>query len=214
MKVLFFKKGTVLEPSLVGWLHLSKAGLRRSVQKMAENKADLILHPVRMRLIQCLAGGQKMTTQQIKDHLEDVPQATLYRHLQKLEKAQIIKVVGQNQVRGTVEKIFALEEQDAVISTEELKDMTDDQHMELVTKFVSSMLGDFRRYLDQDKYDLREDGVSFRQVPIYLSDSEYEEMLTKLRKLYYDYIPNQPTPERKRRVFTTIILPDPKKNKT
>lgn len=178
---------------------------------MGDTKADLILHPIRMRLIQCLAGGQRMTAQQIKAHLEDIPQATLYRHLQKLEKAQIIKVVDQNAIRGAVEKVYALEEQDAVIGPEELSKMTPDQHMALFTKFVSSLLGDFRKYFGQPHYDLQEDGVSFRQASIYLSDSEYLEMLTKLRNLYHDYMPNEPAPGRRRRAFTTIIIPDPKK---
>lgn len=41
-------------------------------------KVDLLLHPVRLRVVQALLG-QEMTPQQLVDALGDVPQATLYR---------------------------------------------------------------------------------------------------------------------------------------
>ncbi|UHA58283.1 helix-turn-helix domain-containing protein [Metabacillus litoralis] len=75
-----------------------------------DSKAKLILHPVRMKIVQTLIGSKEYTVQQIAARLTDVPQATLYRHLNKLLEAEVLKVVKENQIRGTVEKIYALNE--------------------------------------------------------------------------------------------------------
>ena len=44
---------------------------------------DLLLHPVRLRIVQALVGSP-MTPLHLKEQLGDVPQATLYRHLSQL----------------------------------------------------------------------------------------------------------------------------------
>ena len=48
-----------------------------------KTKVDLILHPIRMRILMALSGSQK-TSQQLADDLRDVPQATLYRLVAEL----------------------------------------------------------------------------------------------------------------------------------
>ncbi|MDZ7834458.1 MAG: helix-turn-helix domain-containing protein [Alkalibacterium sp.] len=73
-----------------------------------KKKMDLVMHPIRMRIIQTLVINKNLSTQQISDYLPDVPQATLYRHINKLVEADFIKPVLENKVRGTVEKIYAL----------------------------------------------------------------------------------------------------------
>ena len=64
---------------------------------MHESKAELVLHPVRLRIIQSLIGGRERTPQQIAEELPDVAQATLYRHLGRLAKAGLVKVVAERQ---------------------------------------------------------------------------------------------------------------------
>ncbi|MDR7002734.1 helix-turn-helix domain-containing protein [Neobacillus niacini] len=180
---------------------------------MASAKADIILHPIRMRIIQCLINDQRLTTQQIQELLTDVPQATLYRHLRKLENAHVIEVVEEHKIRGTVEKVYGMKEEGANITINDLKKMTPEQHMELFIKFISSLLGDFQRYINQDYYDLVEDGISFRQLHLQLSDSEFNEMLGKVRNVYSEYLQNEPSQDRRRRIISTITMPDAGKSK-
>jgi len=54
-------------------------------------KADLILHPVRMRMIIVLSGRQ-LTPKQLATELKDVASATLYHHLNLLTEAGITRV--------------------------------------------------------------------------------------------------------------------------
>ena len=48
---------------------------------MANDQADLLAHPVRLRIILALSQNEEMTAQQLGEALTDIPQATLYRHL-------------------------------------------------------------------------------------------------------------------------------------
>ena len=68
---------------------------------MAPSRADLIMHPVRMRLLATLAHRQ-LTPRQLSQLLPDIPQATLYHHLGILTRAELLRVVSERQIRGAV----------------------------------------------------------------------------------------------------------------
>ena len=66
-----------------------------------------LLHPVRWRIIQHLAQSSH-TPADLHAHMEDIPQATLYRQLQTLLDAQLVRVVNEEKVRGAVERTYGL----------------------------------------------------------------------------------------------------------
>jgi len=68
---------------------------------------ELVLHPVRMRMILAIAT-RVLTTQQLANLLPDVAQTTLYRHINLLLEGGILTVVRESKVRGTVERELAL----------------------------------------------------------------------------------------------------------
>nr|WP_277613932.1 helix-turn-helix domain-containing protein [Neobacillus muris] len=175
-----------------------------------ESKADLMLHPVRFRIVQCLLGGEERTVQEISSALSDIPQATLYRHINKLIDGGLVKVVQQRQVRGTLEKVLSLQSTKAV-SQEELALMSRDEHMRVFMMFLASLVDDYDRYLQQEEFDLLQDGVSFRKATLYLSDEEFKEMVKTIRQVIESSMSNQPRESRRKRVFTNIIMPDGKK---
>ncbi|MCU6710515.1 transcriptional regulator [Paenibacillus sp. J5C_2022] len=134
----------------------------------------------------------------------------MYRHLNKLLKAQLVEVVEHKQIRGAMLKVYSLAENGADIPAQELAAMTPDEHMKLFMKFIASLLGDYGKYLQQDQFDLRQDGVSFRQPDLLLSDEEYMELVQGLRTQLMKHVGNKPAPDRRRRTITTIIIPETK----
>lgn len=172
---------------------------------MKETKADLILHPVRMKVLQTLASGRRKTVQQIAEQLPEVPQATLYRHLKKLLDANVIEVVEENQVRGTVEKVYALPEQNQLLSREEVLKAGPDEHLNYFMRFLGSVLMDFEAYIRQPNYDFQKDMVSFRMASLYASDEEYSEFIRKYVELITPLLQNEPAPNRKKRSITNIL---------
>lgn len=179
---------------------------------MKNSKAKLILHPVRMKIIQSLLGGQKLTVQQMLDVVKDVPQATLYRHLNKLLEANIIMVVEEHQVRGTVEKVYAVNLQNAVVTADELKQTTKEEHLNYFLTFLMNQLGSFEEYLNGKDIDLLKDGLSYRQTKLHLSDEEFFDFITEIRNVYEKATQKTPSPERKTRNVATIFIPENNKD--
>ena len=88
--------------------------------------ADVVMHPVRLRIIQQL-GGRSLTTAQLRAALPDVTQATLYRHVATLVDSGILSVVEERKVRGAVERTLALGDRMAHVDQTELRAMSDAQ---------------------------------------------------------------------------------------
>ena len=154
----------------------------------AKAKLDILLHPIRMRILMAVAGNQ-YASQEIAEQLPDVPQATLYRHIRKLAKAGVLTVVEERQVRGTTEKVYALVSQAASLTSEELANFSREDHMRYFISFIASILDDFSRYLRKDApIDLLADGVSYLKTPLNLSDNEFYEMNRQMGEIVLTYL--------------------------
>ena len=143
---------------------------------MSASKMKVILHPVRMKIIQALINGKEMTVQELSKWAEDVPQATLYRHLNKLLDAGFIRVVQENPVRGAVEKVYALKEPN-IQSQEDFLKLTKEEHLELFLTFTTQLMSLYESYLSQEKIDLVKDGVSYTIANLNLTDQEFIELM-------------------------------------
>ena len=171
--------------------------------------ADLLLHPVRLRVVQALAG-RELSAAQLRTRLPDVPQATLYRHLDRLREGGVLEVVAERPVRGAVERTFRLVASKVSLRGADLDDTTADDHRTYFATFLGTLLGDFDRYLDDEDADLEADGVSYRQVPLWLSDEEVHEVLADLRAVLAARLDQTPGgPGRRRRTVTIVTLPAP-----
>ena len=109
-------------------------------------KADLILHPIRIQILIALSGNQ-MTSQQLADVLRDIPQATLYRHINRLAEAGIIEVVEERPSRGTIEKVYSVDTRSSVVTAEEVSNTSKEDHMRYFIAFIATLLDDFSRYI-------------------------------------------------------------------
>lgn len=181
---------------------------------MKETKAELLLHPVRMKIIQVLLGAKKLTAADMLKLLPDIPQATLYRHLNKLVEANLIYIHEQKQVRGAVEKSYTLASENMVLSPSDLAHISKEEHLKYFTTFLFGLLDDFSQYLKQDAIDLEKDGVGYRQIGLYLSDEEFQTFAQELSGVYRKFMGNQPNEQRVKRLFSTIVIPEIKKEES
>ncbi len=174
-----------------------------------ENKAfELILHPIRMRIMQAYLGGRKFTASKLVEIMPEIPQATLYRHIKKLSQAGVLQVVEENQIRGTVEKVYALAEDKVHMTPEDVKNMKPEDHMRYFTAFVTSLLGEFQNYIQKGGIDVIEDGLSYRKASVYLNDEEFKDLMLTIGGALTKIIDNKPTADRRLRNITTIIIPE------
>ncbi len=174
---------------------------------MPTTPGDLLVHPVRLRAIRALLQ-EPMTAGDLQEVLGDVAPATLYRHLSTLEEGGIIEVVERRQARGGTERTFAVVDGAGTLGPEDVTDATTQDHMRWFTTFVGTLLADFAAYLDSDDVDVAADRLSYRQLPLWLTDQETDDLITELRELLARHTELPPGGERRRRILTTILVPD------
>ena len=174
---------------------------------MNKVKEDLLLHPVRLRIILATVGRQ-VTAQQLAAELPDVPQATLYRHINTLADAGILSVVKEQRVRNAIEKTYALPHQDLMLTVEDLEDSEPEDYIRLFTQSLGLQLGYYARYIQQGDVDFARDNVLFQMFPAYLSDAEIQELGQTIQAALLPLVKNEPSPERRRYIFGLTSLPD------
>ena len=135
------------------------------------SKAELIIHPVRLRIIE-VVQGRALTSQQISTRLPDVAQATLYRQIKRLVEGQVLAVVEERSVNGIIEKTYTLRENAAHFSREEFAKITAEDHSRYFAVFLGALSSRMTPYLQQQCFDTTEDGMSYFQAMMHLTDEE------------------------------------------
>lgn len=171
--------------------------------------ADLLLHPVRLRIVQAFLGGRQLTTAELRTALGDVPPATLYRHVGTLIDAGVLEVAAERRVRGTVERTLTLHVERAEVSADALAAMTVEDHRAAFGVFVAGLLADFDRYLAAGPPDLVRDLVGYRQAGFYATDEELTEVIAAVQAALRPLAGAGPAPGRTRRLLSTVLMPAP-----
>ncbi len=169
--------------------------------------ADLLLHPVRLRILRAFLGDRALTTSELRTELPDVPPASLYRHVARLVEGGVLSVVAERRVRGAVERTYVLRTAAASISLDEFAKMTPDEHRQAFMAYVAGLIGDFERYLARGNLDPLRDGVSYNMAGMWLDDAELTELGRDLVRVVQPRLVNTPKPGRKRRILGTVLLP-------
>jgi len=172
--------------------------------------ADLLLHPVRLRIVQAFLGDRALTTADLRGELPDVPAATLYRHVGVLAEAGVLAVVGERRVRGAAERSYRLVTEAASVGAADAAAMSVDEHRRAFATFVAALLADFDRYADAAAgpgLDPAADGVGYRQVALWLDDEEFTALVTELRAVLTARTVLEPDGVRRRRIVSQVFLP-------
>lgn len=175
---------------------------------MTISRADVLLHPVRLRIIQALELGERRTVQQLAQILKDVPKPSLYRHLNKLLEGGFVRVVEERPVGGAVERVFAMVDGAGLLPVKELASATKKDHMRYFAAFCAMMMSKFDQYLDREHIDFVADRVGYRTSSIYLSDDELDELIKEMQSAVQKVVHNKPAPGRRRRFFATVLMPE------
>ena len=176
---------------------------------MTTTTADLLLHPVRLRIVQAFLGQRRLTTADLRVVLPDVPPATLYRQVGALVDAGVLEVTAERKVRGAVERTFRLRAERAAVAEEELASMSAEEHRGAFTAFVAGLLADFDRYLATGDPDLARDLVGYRMAGFFATDDELLRVVAAVQAAVRPYLDAGPGPGRTRRILATVLLPAP-----
>jgi hypothetical protein len=165
--------------------------------------AELLLHPVRLRIVQTFLGDRALTTTQLRAELPDVPPASLYRHVARLVERSVLSVVAERRVRGALERTYIMR----AAAADEVAKMSVDEHRQAFLAFVAGLIGDAERYLARPDIDPSRDGASYNLAGLWLDDVELMEFARDLYTIVQPRLANGPRAGRTRRILATVLLP-------
>jgi DNA-binding transcriptional ArsR family regulator len=165
---------------------------------------ELLVHPVRLRIVHAMSGGEQLTTAQLCARLPDVSQATVYRHVGVLADAGVLAVDGEHRVRGAVERSFRLRREKVTVDAEAAAAA---DYREVFAVAMATLIAEFSAYLDHGDADPVGDQVGFRQHAVWLSQDELTDLITDLRAAIVPRLGHEPTPGRRRHLLSPILFP-------
>lgn len=168
---------------------------------------ELLLHPVRMRILHAMSGGVTRTTSEMLARLPDVSKATVYRHVSLLAEAGVLEVVSEQRVHGAVERRYRLYRPRAVIDPDAAASMTLQEHRHGFAAAMAALVAEFNTYLNQGHADPTADKVGYRQIPLWLSQEERAELISQIHTILVSHMDNQPGPDRSLHLLSPILFP-------
>lgn len=176
---------------------------------MPTEKFDLFLHPIRLQIITALSAGDT-SAKELAKSLPDIPQTTLYRHINLLIEGGILEVVDEIPQRGTVERILGFKAP-PTLTPEDLRGLNKEEYQQAFSVIMSGLMNDAMSYINHvpegEEIDLLAAGFNFNKVRLNLSDREYLELNQKMLNLMIEATQKKPNPERRQRVFSFLFIP-------
>ena len=162
--------------------------------------SKVIMNPIRQRIMQYLLIHEKATTKSISEELSDIPSPTLYRHIKMLLDSDIIYVVEEEQIRGAIQKTYALNPQ--IMQNADAADTN-----ALIQNALHSIGAAFQVYFAKENINPEKDMLSLTTSTLLLSDEECADFFKEINKIVSKLLKNQPTENRKPRRITFISSP-------
>lgn len=170
-------------------------------------KTKAILHPVRTRILVAL-NDRPLTPRRIAVQMEDVPLGTVYRHLNILLEAGLIKVIGERRVKGTLERQFAIVDSATFLTEKERETLTADDITGLVAALSGAIQAGFHRYTASARMPPKEGEISLIAKSLYLTLEEYGEFCGHLITLL-SKVGRGPDSQYERRLIGFFSAPNP-----
>src|SRR5699024_10619973 len=147
------------------------------------NKVEILMHPVRMKICLALMKYKKngLTPLEMVKIIKDVPQATLYRHIQVMTEANIIHVVKEKKVKSVSEKYYALNETEAKFNMNEWSHIPSREKLNYISYYQLLLLSKYQNYLEKlEEEDRSEDRSTFSVVELNLNDEHFMQFQNEL----------------------------------
>ena len=165
-----------------------------------QNINEILLNPIRMRIIQELATKESMTATELCEKISDIPRTTMYRHINILLDNNILSVVSEKKIRGSLERTLALNIEE-ISGYNTLKNASQNAWSFLMNRYAR-----FHNYFSRDNPDPGKDKIFLNNTVMMMDDHEFDQFLSELRGLLTKY--NFETAEgRKPRDISVISTP-------
>ncbi|MCL1819777.1 MAG: hypothetical protein FWG36_03865 [Oscillospiraceae bacterium] len=172
-----------------------------------ENFLSYLSDPLNAKLILEIKELEQATASQLLERFSDIPQATLYRRLQKMLCDDVLKIVEERQIRGTVEKVYALN-YDLDAEWKNMGETNDSKtYMQFVTYHTLGILREFMEYTAKKDINIGGDATGLFIAPVYATNEELTTTLNRVVEILTELKDNKPDGERRLRNVCITITP-------
>lgn len=180
-------------------------GLVGEIKNSSTPMADLILHPVRWRIVLHVMG-REVTTTELKEELADVPSTTLYRHVAALIDAGFLTVVRERRVRGATERTLTAHQMTPAVGDDEAETMSVEHHRQAFLGMLAQVAAGFDHLVESGELRDRVGLLNYRQLALYVDEGDAEAISAGLLNVLGPYF--EPAPGKSRIVLSTITVPE------
>jgi len=172
-----------------------------------EKLMECLSNPIKNKLLTTIKDRERVTTKELAEIVNQLPQTTLYRYLKKMVNDGLIKVVEENRVRNVNEKVYGM----AIDFDAELKAIAEDvssaASIAQFQRFVNGLVDEFKKNLPEGEVNSAREDYGFFIGPIHASRDETKELIEKIREVIRPYEQNELTADRHLQSFAMIITP-------
>ena len=176
------------------------------------NKVEILMHPVRIKICQALLRHkeQGLTPLEMVKILKDVPQATLYRHIQILVDAGIISVIQEKKVKSVSEKYYVINENEIKINGEEWSQVSIEEKLNYISYYQLLLMTQYKNYLEKlDEESSKEDQSTFSVVELKIDENQFIQFQKELNELMTKYFDaTNSDPDAPARTVAITIIPE------
>ena len=134
-----------------------------------------------MRIIQEMATRRSITAGELCAAIPDVPRTTLYRHVAVLIENDIVSVVSEKKIRGSLERTLAL-------NVAELgRHNTRENAAKNALAFLLNRYARFHAFFSRPDADSGRERIFMNGTVMMMDDAEFDRFLEDLRKLLVAY---------------------------
>ena len=173
---------------------------------MVVDDVEVVIHPVRLRILQSLEGGE-LTTQQIANIMPDIPKSSLYRHLRLLLESEFVSVAEIRLVQGIQEKVYRLS-RPARLGLGDMADLSADEHLRYFTTYLMTLLRGFSDYLSESTdIDFLADRVGYNEISFWATKEELDAFAAQLNSALTLLLDNKEGDSRRKHKLAIIAHP-------
>lgn len=167
-----------------------------------------ILNPIRMQILKAVMFHKQATPKMISEQLPGVPIASLYRHLNKMIEENVLEIVGEQKVRGAMEKTVKVRENPLQSMQLRAEDLTKSDLLELFYSFSVAQMMDMTAYVGEDDFPVEKNHLSFRSYILNLKDDEVLSFIKEVQAIINKYGPNPSNEQNRPHKFTFALIPE------
>lgn len=170
------------------------------------SKADLLLHPVRIRIVGEFSGRPR-SIGELAAALQDIAQTTLYRQVGVLADGGILEVVEERATAGPAERVYRVAPGADRVGPAELDGLTAEAHLHHFSVYAASLIDSFATYIGSGDAVPSTDGLAYNRAVVHLSDEERAQFDARFAELAGELLALPPAPHRHRHHIASAVIP-------